>query len=260
MRRRIGAAAIFVAVSTLYFLYVIHVSSRNLLWHDEIFTLRIARLPDIATILDALRHPVDLHPPLYFLITRASMALVGENHVGVRLPSMIGIWVMGICVFAFLRRRNSALLSGSGVALVLMFWSLSQAWEARPYGLVFGFAGLVLVSWQRATDSLHRKLALASLALGMAAATCVNYYAVLIWVPLVIGELVRSIQKRITDWAIWVIFFLALVPFLAHLGFILPATAGTSSARLWNAPSLGSFVALYPTLLANAHVAFMFYS
>jgi hypothetical protein len=253
---RIIPVAAFVAISAIFFLFAIHVSSMNLLWYDEIFTLRIARLPDIATVLDAVEHPVDLQPPLYFIIVRASMKAIGETHLGARLPSMIGVWIMTVCVFAFLRRRNSILLSCSGAALALMFRSLSQAWEARPYGLVLGLSGIVLLSWQRATDSPHRKLALACLALGLAAGPCVSYYAVLLWVPLGFGELVRSIRSRRVDWPIWTILFLALLPFLAHLRYILPATVSASSTKLWNAPTLESLVTLYPALLANAYPTF----
>ena len=81
--------------------------------------------------------------------------------------------------------------------------SIRYGFEARPYGLVMGFTALALLAWQRAGQEGRRRLWLGVLALAVAAAISSSYYAVLTGVPLVIGESVRTLERKRLDWPVW---------------------------------------------------------
>ena len=50
------------------------------LWFDEIFTLILARMESPAEIIEALRVPIDALPPPYYMICRATLLLVPDEH------------------------------------------------------------------------------------------------------------------------------------------------------------------------------------
>jgi hypothetical protein len=98
------------------------------------------------------------------------------------------------------------------------------AYEARPYGVMLGLAGLALVSWQTATRGESRRLSLVMLTLSLAASLATHYYAVLIFLALGTGELVRTWTQRRLDPAVWGAFTLAgIIPLLAFRDFIVQA-------------------------------------
>ncbi len=59
-------------------------------WFDEIATISAIRVPSISTLWSVLSHGSEPHPPLAYLAFMASRSLFGEDHIGLRLPSMIG--------------------------------------------------------------------------------------------------------------------------------------------------------------------------
>ena len=207
------------ALSAIYFLSTTAASATRLVWFDEIITYQMARLPrvsDIWTILSATG--TDVNPPLHYLIVRGSYALLGVSPVSARVPSAIGIWVLCLCAYRFVRRRCPSAYAWSAVFLLLSTPLAGYTIEARPYGTMLGFVGLALVAWQAATEGRGRPLALVVLAASMACAISCHYYAVLALVPLGLGELARMAGRRRIDWSLWV----ALVGSLTPLYFYLP--------------------------------------
>ena len=87
--------------SVLYLVGTCIIASQKLLWNDELFTLYISRLPSLSAIWSALVTGADQSPPLFFIITRASLLLFGANHLAVRLPEVLGFWIMSLCLFRF---------------------------------------------------------------------------------------------------------------------------------------------------------------
>jgi hypothetical protein len=65
----------------MYFLLTCYRASRKLFWFDELFTLYISRLPDMATLWSALKQGVDHNPPLFYAVTRFSGSLFGEGQL-----------------------------------------------------------------------------------------------------------------------------------------------------------------------------------
>jgi hypothetical protein len=172
-------------------------------WYDELFTFYMSHLPSMRTIWAGLRQGADLNPPLLYVATRAAFRLFGDGPVATRLPATIGFLVMSVCLFRFVSRRSNAVY---GFVAMLFPWisgACRYGYEARSYGLVLGFSGLALVSWQSACERKHRRWALAALTLSVAGALMSHCYAVLLFVPLGLGELVRAWRARRIDWPVW---------------------------------------------------------
>jgi hypothetical protein len=198
------------------------------LWYDELFTFYMSHLPSMGAIWAGLKQGADLNPPLLYVATRAVFHWFGDGPVATRLPAMIGFLLMSICLYRFVARRTNALY---GFVAMLFPWitgAARYAYEARPYGLVMGFSALALVCWQTACDGRRRRWALAGLILSLTGALMSHCYAVLLFVPLALGELVRTVRARRIDWPVWLAIgatmplVLTYVPLLrANNGFVL---------------------------------------
>jgi hypothetical protein len=203
--------------------------------YDELFTYHLSALPHLEDIWTALAEGTDLNPPLGYLATRLARTLFGDHPIALRLPSAIGVWVMAVCLWRFVARRCSAPYAWAALLFPLASAVYPCVSEARPYGLVLGWCGLALVCWQAATEARQRTPALAGLAGSLTAAIFTHYYAVLLILPLALGELVRATQRRCADPGV----ALALVLPLFALVALLPGIheARSYAATFWAKPS-----------------------
>jgi 4-amino-4-deoxy-L-arabinose transferase-like glycosyltransferase len=233
------------------------------MWFDELFMFYISRLSihDIWTILSSGIEP---NPPLSYLLTHFSMQLFGQNEISVRLPEILGYWLMSICIFFFVRRHASF----SRAAVAMLFPISTQAYleyatEARAYGLVLGFAALAALCWQRVSVPGQRALALIGLAGALLAANISHYYSVLLLVPFGIGELVRWWKLRKVDVPV----VLALAASLLPLVVLYPAVKRGSvfithlvraSSNFWAAPTLSKVPLFYMEFLDGALAPLVF--
>jgi Dolichyl-phosphate-mannose-protein mannosyltransferase len=225
-------------------------ASRKLMWNDELFTFYIARLPSLSDVWSALSTGADQIPPFFHVLTRASFAMLGVNHLSVRLPEILGFWLMSLCLFRFVAKRSSALYGFVAMLFPLITTAYDYAYEARPYGLVLGFGGFALLCWQSAAEAYARKLSLVGLAVSLAAAVSSHYYGVLLFFPLAVGEMVRSCSRRRLDLPVWGAFGFGLLPLL--LFFPLVESARTYSASFWAQPRWGAVPEFYYFLLIPA--------
>lgn len=237
-------------VSILYLLATGLLASRRLMWADELYTFYISSLPSVSDIWSVLLTGGELNPPFFHIITRLSLFLFGENELAVRLPEVIGFWVMSLCLFRFVSKRSSALYGFAAMLFPLVTAAYSYAYEARPYGIVLGFCGLSLLCWQSAAEGRYRKLSLIGLALSFGAAVSSHYYAVLLIFPLALGEVARSFLQRRLDLPIWVALGSAMIPLFLFLPLI--HGAQTHSAHYTGQPHLGEILDFYYWLLAPA--------
>src|SRR5262249_42181003 len=139
------------------------------LWHDETFTHYLARLHTPSELWSALRTGADLNPPLYHVLAQVSQALFGENPTALRLPSILGFWVMCVCLFRSVGRWCPPVTAWSALLWPLLTGAYEYAYEARPYGLLLGWTGLAFWFWQSATGQGRRSFALLGLALALGA-------------------------------------------------------------------------------------------
>jgi hypothetical protein len=237
----IGSSLVYLAAVSL-------VSQVKLLWYDELFTLHLARLPRLADLWAALASGTDLNPPLSYLAARGAQALFGEHRLAIRLPAMLGFWIMGLCLFRFASRRCPRAYAWLALLVPLASALYPCAWEARPYALVLGLAGIALLCWQSASEDEPRTIALCGLGTSLALALLCHYYAVLLLVPFGLGELVRQGGQRRWDRAMTA----ALVLPLLALTVLMPwmVEARSYAGTFWARPSYEAVQHTYGFLLA----------
>jgi len=209
-----GTAPLVLGVFTVgYFAATCHLAALKPFSFDELTTFNIARSPSLADVWVTWAESTDGMPPLAHLTTHVVGSALGFSHVTARLPSMVGFWFACVCIFIFLSRRSGTILATLGMILPLTTpVGYSYAYEARGYGMVLGFSGAAMLCWDLARDTRWRPVALVGLPLCLAGAIATHLYAVLLVVPLGLGELARTMERRRVDWWVW--FGLAIVGLL----------------------------------------------
>ncbi len=219
----------------------IFVAATTPFWYDEILTLVLARRPSFAALVSALKTGMDGQPPAFYLVERLFVALVPNEHIAFRLPSIIAFACLLICVFIFVRTRNGRKYALVCTAVLLLTPLHSRyATEARPYSLFAACVALALVCYQRAPAAGW--VLLMSLSLGLA--ECFHYYAVFALIPFMAAEVVLSLQTRRLRWIVWLGIFCGFVP-LAASWRILAAVKAHVAAHFWSPPTfhnLGSVI------------------
>ena len=142
--------------SILYLLATCYRASRKLFWFDELFTVYISRLPDLASVWNALKEGADFNPPLFYALTKFFESLDGEGPIATRLPAILGFWIFCLCLFRFVSIRTSVLAGLISMLFPLVTTAYFYAYEARAHGVVLGFCGIALICWQ-AADSFETK-------------------------------------------------------------------------------------------------------
>jgi len=237
-----------IGLSALYLIGTSALASSRLFWFDEILTYHIARMPTIASLLATLRAGLDLNPPFYFVVTHFTRSLFGESELAMRIPVLIGFWVMCLCLFRFVSRGCTPLYGLVALLLPVATTAYNYAFEARPYGLVLGLCGVALVCWQSYARD-NSRLGLAMMWLCMTAAISSHYYAVMALLPLAAGEMVRITAQRKPDFKVLGALALSGIPIL----FLLPQLrmARTFAAAFWSKPSILSFLTFYDFLMGH---------
>lgn len=243
-----------VLAGCLFLLSIITIplSASRRFWYDELYTVGLCDLPSFSLILKALSEGVDAQPPVLYILTRAARTAFGPSELATRLPELAGFALLATCLFWFVCRRTSALWGAVAVLIVMVTRAHDYAFEARPYGLYLGFSALALLCWQFVIDGRCRKLALAGLWAALALAISSHYYAVLVLLPLFLGECARSIRRRTLDWPVLVIIALAG----AVVFFYLPLMGGTMALAIHPAlsPTINMLWQVYEFTFAKAAV------
>lgn len=242
--------------SGCYFTLAVAQANVRPLWNDELFTAYLLSLPSVAHLWEALASGVDLVPPLYHLIVRGLEPVIGAGPVALRLPSIVGFWVMCLCLYRYVSRRLPAEFGFAAMLLPFCTNVSNYMAEARPYGLMLGLAGLALVSWQaletRSKTSVAWRVALAG---SLAAAIATHYYAVLLVLALAAGELVRSRERRSPDWPVWISLgapLAVLIPLLPQL-----RTAREMAPTYWTSTRIGEALLVYTNWFGHSDWVFV---
>lgn len=241
-------------ISLLYLAWTAVLASRKLMWNDELYTYYIAMLPNVADIWRAVMTGAEQIPPTFHLLTRGVLKLVGIGPISIRMPEILGFLAMMLCLFRFVARRTSAFYGLLAMLFPLVTDAYRYAFEARPYGLVLGLSGVALICWQAASEGPPRRLSLAFLSLSLAAALASHYYAVLSFVGLGVGEIVRTWSRRRLDPPIWIAFGVAgVVPILLFSPLILQSASYADT--FWNRLSVNQLPFFYLGILGPARKA-----
>ena len=224
-------AASFLLLTVFYAIAVVVLSSFKLLWLDELITLHIARLNNASEIWRALANGADPNPPITHLLVHYCRSLFGESELALRLPAMVGYWVGLLSLFLFLRRRVSTTWAMAATVMSMAMAAFDYSYESRSYAIFYGLAMLAFLLWTCAVDPsvrpAARRLALVGMALALSAGIATNYFAVVAFLPIALGELTRGvIRTRLrhlpparflvtADRRVWSALLLAALPLLA---------------------------------------------
>jgi hypothetical protein len=234
----------------LYLAICWFISATRLLWLDELFTYYPAKLPRAADVVDFFVHH-DLHTPVTALLMRFSMQVLGDNYVGQHAPFVLFYLLMCLCLFRFVSRWAGPLWGLVAAALPLVASTFHYACEMRAYPIVMGAAAAAAVCWQEADGSRRRFRALLLLWAALAFTVSTHYYALLVFVPFAVAELVKWRERGSIDWPVWLV--LATAPLI--LVIFIPAirTARAIYANgFWAKASLGQVEETYRFLLVLA--------
>jgi hypothetical protein len=244
------AGPLLVAVLAALMAMTVFLADRKPLWNDELFTYYISRLPGVGDMWSTLATGVEQTPISFYVVTRACLDVFGDGAVAMRVPEMLGYLLMCVCVFRFVVRRASPLYGLVAVLLPIATIAYGYAYEARAYGLVLGFSAAALLCWQVTTEAgSHRQLWALGTAVSLAAAVGSHYYAVLLVIPLLVGEAVRSRARRRVDWLVLGSFSGALAPLVLFAPLI--KEAQDYSTTFWSLPTWTSGVRFYPDALLD---------
>src|SRR5262249_18600551 len=159
---------ILASFSIGYLVLMAYFAPRRTMWIDEFLTFYLSPLP-WQEMKQALLTGADQHPPSFLALTHLSMKLFGSGPLGLRMPAIVGILLMELCVFWFVARRTSRLVAFTAMLVPFTTRATSYAMEGRAYGLLLGLTALSLVCWQAACGSRRRRIAADRLSLALSA-------------------------------------------------------------------------------------------
>ena len=247
-RRKLAFVVLF---SVIFLGGCLSIAATKIMWSDELSTYYPARLPTTAELLAFFREGLDVHTPTSALLMRASIAAFGDNHTAIRVPYILGFWLMCLCVFRFVSRRCPPIYGAAAMVFPLITSAFYYACEARPYALIMGFTALALVCWQQILENQWRALSLFGLWISLAACISLHYYAILIWIPFGLAELARLWARKRPDWPVWIAIVGALFPLLLFLPAI-QATRVTFIGSMWSRPHFSQIENSYRFMLTLA--------
>lgn len=245
-----------VSAAVMGFVFVQFRLARSPLWFDELFTFYTSRLPDAGQMFRAI--PADGNPPLYHMLARACLRLLGETEFAVRLPSILAFAAAMLTTYFFVRRRSGAVLALFGMLALSTSGMAAYGHEARPYALLLGFTGLTMVSWQAASEEGHPRIfPLIGVAMGIAGAIASHHYGVFhVGVPLMFGEAVRIAKRRRFDFPLYcasaagLSMIAATAPFAREthrimLDYVRESVVFWAKPSVWRIRSYGNMVNLW---------------
>ncbi len=210
-------------------------------WYDEICTRIVVKQPTVSAMYDALRHAADSNPPVFYLLERFSAALVKNEHIAFRLPSIVGFAIVVLCVFLVVKTRsNPAVAFVCTAALFMTSIYEPYATEARPYSLVAACISFGLLCYQRAPATRW----MCFLGISLALAEALHYYAIFSIVPFCAAEgafLLRTRQFRLKVWLALICGFLPLVVFWP----LLTQFKAYYGAHPWAPPAIANITPIY---------------
>jgi Dolichyl-phosphate-mannose-protein mannosyltransferase len=199
-----------IALTILYLLFV-SIGNRRYVWFDELFTFDIANSPSLKDLWHR-ELAFDLQPPAGYLLSRASMHIFGANPFGLRFPSMVEFYVGSLAVLLYVQRKAGV---GFATLAVLLLWGASPtlyyAVEARPYALIFFSFSCLLLSWDIATRSNPRRLALLGVGMATFCLATAHVFSVFTLFAFIVAEGVRFWRRRKADYALWAALFLPML-------------------------------------------------
>ena len=242
-------------VSVVYLAVTLELSRRKLIWTDEFFTLFLGRL-NASELWTALVSGGDSHPPSFYLMHHMFLRLFGESHYALRMPAMLGFFLMMLCVYHFVAKRTSVAYGLVAMLMPLATVAYEFAYEARGYSPLLGFVALAILCWQQAGERRWRTVAIIGLATGLTAGVLSHYYMVFLLPAIAAAEAVRSIRCKSWNPGVWLAMCVPVVPLLGFLPVI--KTASGYAPTFWGRASVTEIHLYYEKILGSAVTCLLF--
>jgi hypothetical protein len=186
-----------ILLAGFYLATSIQIASHRLFWFDELFTVSISRLPNLPTMVQALK--ADNNMPLpYFVVVHLFERYLGHSEMAARLPSALAMTAGLLIAFDCARRLTNGLHGLIALAFLLCTFLPYFGYEARSYGIYFMFAALAFWIWSNTSDQKMSSAVWfgAVFLLGVS----FHYYFVLCIVPYALWEAARWRPCRLPSW------------------------------------------------------------
>ena len=229
----------WIGFSAVYLFFAMAVAKTRLFWFDELFTYYLGQLPP-SKIWGALVAGLDQNSPVFFLLSAATRNLTKTPELGLRIPEIVGVWAMLLGVFLYVRKRASVLWGWVAVLFIVSTHAVFYAVEARPYGLVLACSAWSFFAWHQAGEPRRSWWCIPLLGLSLTIAGLSHAYAILLFLPLGLGELTLVVQRRKIDTAVWIalvapaLVFAVYVPMMRLTKELLPIN--WAKPDLWKLP------------------------
>jgi uncharacterized membrane protein len=226
----------------------LHIASKRLLWFDEINTLQIAQLPDVATLWQVQNSFRGDSPPItYHLLVRLIYHLTGKAETAVRLLSTLAMIAALLVVFDCARRLTDGISGLLAMGVLASSFLAYYGYEGRPYTLVVLFTAIALWLWLHTKQDSN----LAAVAFGATIflTVTVQFTGVLALVPFGIWEVYhwrpwRRPSSKLVSGAVAVACAVAVcLPQMKHSA----GWAGTS----WCPPSVTALATVWSTMFPS---------
>lgn len=236
------------SLAAFYLITSIYIASHRLLWFDEILTVDIARLPNMATMWQALANGVDGTPPGYHILARMFVELLGPSQVAARLPSTLAMVAGMLVTFDCARRLTDGLHGLVALAALTCSFVPYYGYEARPYAIYFMLASLSLWLWIFTRDNSKSSAILFGAVIFLA--VTIHYYAVLLLVPYGLWELYHWKPWQLPSSKLSAGVLGALLP-IVILWKLMMSYSHNFSAHFWAAPSVWKLQEVFADFFPN---------
>jgi len=250
---RAGTSALWTYIvaaglAIFYFVTSIQIAAHRVFWFDELFTLHIARLPQLSTIWTALSNGVDALPPTYYMTVRLFDSLFGPGDVAARVPSMIAMCLGLLLIFDCARRLTDGLHGLIALSVATCSFLPYYGYEARSYAIYFMLAALALWAWTNASLSRNAQAVLFGAA--FFAGVCYHYYFGICLLPFALSEFLRWKPGQRPSLKIVAGFIGCVIPVLLLSPLIL-SFSRKFAGGYWNRPSFLELRAIYSQLFPD---------
>ena len=250
-----GLTFLLLSVAVCYVAFTTARAWHKPFWYDEIFTLTVAQQHGLGRMWAAEIAGFDFNPPLGYLLTEAARHIPIRQELAVRVPEILAYLLAVVCCSLFVAARLPLMYILPVVCFMLLSEGYDYSYEARPYALVLACGAAAMLAWQAAAthgvSSARRRLALLLLGIALAAALLAHCYAVILYFPIVAGELWRSWRRRRLDMGIWLVLGLSAFPLVLYPA-LLSASHSVGFGVSIFAPSARRFLGAYAFLLRRA--------
>lgn len=210
------AAAAWI-LSALLFAISLALAYRRPLWFDEYPTLYVARGNSFAQMAAAVTSGADTIPPYFHWLESWMLRSGLTEQVALRLLPALGISIGFLCLFYILRPACGALAALAGAMIPLAADAMRFAWEARPYGIVFGLTAVAGLAWHGAGISNVSPLVLCGT---LAVATLFHPFGIVATAAIACAELLISLRRKSWRIGVWIALITAAAAGLADYEFL----------------------------------------